>query len=187
MKLSVPTKRLFLAIPLSPYFHDTFSQYQEQHPIQGVRFVPADNLHITVYFLGDVKETHIPKLDEKLHDAFTGIKPFTLKFEKISFGPISKGPRMIWAVYFAHDEYKKLVWAASGAAQEFVHQRHDRKNIVAHVTLARFSDPGAVAGIYLEQPPIETKTMPVSSCKLMESQLTPKGALYTVVYSYAIT
>ena len=94
---------------------------------------------------------------------------------------------MIWAVYFAHDEYQKLVRATSGAAQEFVHQRHDRKNIVAHVTLARFSDPGAVAGIYLEQPPIETKTMPVSSCKLMESQLTPKGALYTVVYSYAIT
>src|SRR3989338_5012993 len=101
------TKRLFLAIPLSQYFLELFERYQKSSSLKNIRWIPAQNLHITVYFLGDVEEQKIKSLSDQLRTHLSTLSPFVLEFEKILFAPPHRPPRMVWATFAPHPEYQK--------------------------------------------------------------------------------
>ncbi len=158
-------KRLFLAIPLSSYFLELFERYQKSASLKNIRWISAQNLHVTLQFFGEVEESAIDELCQKLQKDFSALKPFHLEFDKIMFAPPGKPPRMIWAVFKPNEYFKESI---------------------LHVTLARFKDPHIAKGVDLKQPTVEKKTLDVSHCHLMESQLTPKGSLYALVQDFPL-
>jgi len=87
------TKRLFLAIELPDEMRRVFFEWQENYGhLRGVKWVPAENLHVTVEFYGDVEEDKIPELVDRIV-----LKPFELEFKEIVLAPPNRPPRMIWA------------------------------------------------------------------------------------------
>ncbi|MFQ5335389.1 MAG: RNA 2',3'-cyclic phosphodiesterase, partial [Flavobacteriales bacterium] len=62
----------------------------------NLRFVPPENMHITLQFYGNVPEEDIPDLKRHLEQASANTKPFELPFSKLLCFP-EKKPRMIWA------------------------------------------------------------------------------------------
>jgi 2'-5' RNA ligase len=48
------TKRLFIAAPVPPGLKEVFRQHQAALTQPAVRFLPDENLHLTVHFLGEV-------------------------------------------------------------------------------------------------------------------------------------
>ena len=50
----VMKKRLFLAIPLTEEIKSELDKYKNEMGLEGVRWIPSENLHVTLYFLGDV-------------------------------------------------------------------------------------------------------------------------------------
>jgi 2'-5' RNA ligase len=178
-------KRLFVAIPFPPSFVRAFASYEKRHLVRGVRWIPGENRHITLYFLGEVDKESVPEVRTRLREAIADQSPFSLEFQKIDFGPPNAPPRMVWAYFSSRSEYRRLVEAIAHVLKPFV-RRVSRKEMIPHVTLARFKEDSRPKRLKLDQPLLEERTFRVSTCELVESELTPAGSRYTILDDYAL-
>ncbi len=60
------SKRLFIALPIPPNIASTIHTWQQQQSIAKARAVPANNLHLTLAFLGEQHESHINSVGSAL-------------------------------------------------------------------------------------------------------------------------
>ena len=62
--------RSFIAIPLDPEVSRAAVRLIERirEPGDGIKWVPTDNLHLTLKFLGDVHNTEVPQVCEVIRD-----------------------------------------------------------------------------------------------------------------------
>lgn len=179
-------KRLFVAIQLPERLRDVFAEYQAQYSAPGLRWVSAENLHITVLFIGYADEEVLTKIEEKISNVCSKTQPFSLAFEQICFGPPSRPPRMIWAVFSGGAEYKNLSDVMYHALREFGFPDTRNKESIVHITLARFRDPSVAKAVQLPQPEVKEGVFEVLSCDLMESKLARSGAQYSVVKNFSL-
>jgi 2'-5' RNA ligase len=182
-------KRLFLAIPLSDSILQKLAALKDRYDFgNDVRWIPEQNLHITVSFFGDVEEKDIPDLDEKIRQITAATPKFTLAFERILFAPPNRPPRMIWADFMPSTPYAGLVKKIYAAAKEFLLPEIAREAFrepMPHITLARFQNPAVANKLKLEI--LESENMLAETCELIESELTPKGSIYTVLKRYQLS
>lgn len=183
----VMKKRLFVSVPLSLDMREVLGEYQQRFSLEGIRWVAPENLHVTVFFCGDVNEEDVPKLDAALKVALTEQGPFELTWRQLLFGPPGKDPRMVWGEFQEDEAFGKLVHTVHEAVRPYLEPdiKPPRKKLIPHITMARFKDPRVARGVELEQP--DLNTLPVRSCELMASELTAHGSLYTVLATYAFT
>jgi 2'-5' RNA ligase len=180
-------KRLFLAIPLSDSLLEKLAGMGGLHAHErGIRWTTRQNLHITVYFFGDVEESDIPGMSGKIKEVVEATPRFNLEFEKIMYAPPNRPPRMIWADFAGCHPYTKLVRAVYDNTKNFLNPASAQETGRAphpHITLARLNNPDAARFLKLE--PIAPEKMTAEKCILFSSELTPKGPVYTAEESYA--
>lgn len=174
-------KRLFIAMPLPTQIKESLTHYIEPYKklpgLKNGRFVAYENLHITVLFLGDVIEEEIPKIQKQIHDTCKEIEPFELHFEKITFAPSERRPHMIWALFQESIQFVDLV-----ERLQLSFAREEEHKPMAHATLARLKNYHNREKV--EFPPLELSSLAVTACILMESELTSKGPIYSVLGVY---
>lgn len=61
-----------------------------------VKWVPAQNLHITLKFLGAVPVEKLPELYGLLEEAVSGFAPFGMEAYGTGMFPSAKSPRVLW-------------------------------------------------------------------------------------------
>ena len=74
--------RLFIAIPLPPDITRALSADRvalEEHGATG-RFVPRENYHITLHFLGETDA--LKDITDAMHEAVRDIRPFVLRLRE---------------------------------------------------------------------------------------------------------
>src|SRR3990167_8889778 len=64
--------------------------------MHGVKWVEAQNLHITLKFLGHTELHLLDVLKEKISKTLTGEKRFQISFSRIGVFPEMKDPKVIW-------------------------------------------------------------------------------------------
>lgn len=144
-----------------------------------VTWVPADRLHLTVEFLGEVESDVEQRAAAVLGEPFA-IAPFDLSFDGLGMFPESGPPRVLWLrVREGLAELKRLHVSLrerlSGAADS-----GDGFN--PHLTLARFrhrarrSDLRGIAGMKAFAGPC-----PIDRVTLYQSRLSPSGPAYTAL------
>lgn len=175
------TKRLFISISLTEESKDLLSKYRFDN--EDIRWVESDNLHLTVFFLGDVSEEKLYELREVLREKLLVVKPFILKFDSMVFAPSDERVRMIWARFKGNDSYKFLVNEVAFSVKEFVSKRKEHKELIPHVTIARINNPEI--GKILTLPSLNLQDVFVEECFLMESQLGVDGSHYTVIEQFS--
>lgn len=78
--------RIFLAFPvgfdLQKKFEDQFLHYKN---LQSFRWTPSSNLHVTLFFIGEVEEKNVIVIKENLEKLFSVQMPFQLSFEEYQF------------------------------------------------------------------------------------------------------
>lgn len=175
-------KRLFLSIPLSPYYIDAFVDFQEAPlDIEHIRWTKQENLHLTLSFFGDIEEHEIPNMIQRFRDIFSKISSFQLQFDTIIYAPPRRTrSTMLWGVFRQNEEYSAL---AQSIAQEFA--LDSKKEYIPHTTLARFKRPVLHDIFPLQVPPL-SEPLFVQSCQLMESQLSETGSTYTQIEHFLI-
>jgi 2'-5' RNA ligase len=103
--------------------------------IDGLRWVPGVNLHVTACFIGEVSPTRLPGLKAATGKICTNFQPITLELQEICIWPKRK-PYMVWALYDEQPDfsavYRQLEHTPTGVAGE--------GPVKPHVTLARFKD-----------------------------------------------
>lgn len=102
--------------------------------IQGARWVPPENYHLTLRFIGEVEPWQAEEVDEAL--AAIRAKPFELSLKGV--GLFEKGGRItaLWAGVERSDSLAHLQAKVETALQR-VGLEPERRRFAPHVTLAR--------------------------------------------------
>lgn len=180
-------KRLFIAINLPEDVKDKIEAALENIRYgftNDVRFLPRDNWHITVTFLGDQLDESLPAIVKSMKEAVSSFRQPVIKFTDIDYGPKSRPPRMIWlngAVESAKDLAVLKRNLDDGLVENGVIFKKERRHFNIHITLARFSFSKDLPAIKSD---FKT-SFRAKSLDLMESRLSRSGAEYDLLQSTA--
>jgi len=175
--------RLFIAIPLPATLRARLTQLQEGLP--AARWVPEENLHLTLRFIGEVDGRVARDIDAALSQIHA--EPFSVSLVGVDrFG--GGKPRMLWAGVETNPALVHLQAKIEQALQRAGLAPEGRK-FKPHVTLARFNaNPGERLYDYLSRHGLfRAAPFPVDQFVLYSSHLGHSGAIYTpeAVYSFA--
>lgn len=177
------SKRVFVGIPISYKLVQACSRLQQAFKgVRTIRWMPEENLHITVLFIGEVEEVKIPELMQLFSEISSNTKPFELELGRYTYFPEAK-PRMIWAQFKANESFVLLAAETRRALGHLCADKQE-KEAIPHVTLARFKYlPAQSRKALLPSPPMQLK---VDAVNLYESFLSSSGARYEVVESFSL-
>lgn len=151
-----------------------------------VRWVKKDNLHITLLFLGFLKEEDIPQICQIVKEISKIQTIFSLEFKKVLYGPPNKiPPRLIWVELGKNRELTGLVEKLKQKVEETgILRKMERREFSPHITLGRIRTWQWQRIEPEERPNIEkdiSLNFEVNSVEVMESQLKRTGAEYTIL------
>ncbi|KAA3619781.1 MAG: RNA 2',3'-cyclic phosphodiesterase [Calditrichaeota bacterium] len=98
MSKSEQTQRLFICFELPQQVKKMVAECQSnlRHVPVKVAWTRVENLHLTLKFLGDTKESFINKIENELQVIARGIGPIELVFDKLGAFPNLRQPRILW-------------------------------------------------------------------------------------------
>ena len=175
--------RCFVAIELDPALRQPLVKLlREQLPrTREVRWCSEQQLHVTLKFLGDVRDEQIPAICEAVAAAAGFVQPFALRLSGLGCFPSLRNPRVLWCgVEDATNGCARWLDLADPLFEELGFPRETRA-FHPHVTLGRGKSPagGNVIRRVLEEATApSTPEMTVTQVVLFESRLLPTGARY---------
>jgi RNA 2',3'-cyclic 3'-phosphodiesterase len=181
--------RLFISIPVAPLIASRLSEFFHQD-IPGLKWTKISNLHVTVFFIGETQQQNIPKIKKQLNQLLSSIQPFSLSFNQLTFGPHRKASSMIWAQLHHTEQWSHLVTTVMAAVKKAVPsvKTYSPKSQTPHITLARFSfkDQSIPSNLNLNQANLTGLKLAVTEIRLMQSELTPEGSIYTPLETFPL-
>jgi 2'-5' RNA ligase len=186
-------RRLFIAVNLDPRTRAAIGKIEKDiedgfgRDWDGrIRFMPDENWHITVSFLGTQDDADLTAIMRAMRAAAEEFSPVDISFAEIAYAPQKDTPRMIWLRTAAAtsrtlgDLQSSLERHLDAAGVRF---ERESRAFSGHITLARFL-ASAPRG---DLPAIERKIKvgcTGASLDLMESELDRSGAKYTVLQEF---
>ncbi len=175
--------RLFVAIELDERVRARLRQVQEglRRASEGVRWIPAEQLHITARFLGEVSDGDVPMITEAVSRAATGAEPFEMTLAGAGCFPPRGGVRIVWVgIDEPTGTLLKCVEVLNRELEEVGFPR-ERRPFSPHITIGRVREDRSGGRIRAGVEPFtfEQVEQSVRSFTLMQSVLSPKGPTYT--------
>lgn len=148
-----------------------------------VRWVPADRMHLTLQFLGDLALDRVDPVAEALAQGSAGSGPIELSLDRVTAFPSPARARVIVAMLEADEGLADLV-ARVASALAAVGLPPEERPFRPHVTLGRVRRP-PLRGARVEAtlPPLRFE---VRELILFQSELTPRGARYGALRRVAL-
>lgn len=182
------TIRSFIAIPLTAEVQRSARRLirdlrREQ---DGIKWVPEDNLHLTLKFLGDVVDREVPAVCQAIRQVCRRADPFPLTFATVGGFPTSARPRTIWAgIATGGDELTALVADLETTLAELGFKPEPR-DYRPHLTLGRVKSGARTASdeVISRMQQHEQRmlgTMQAEQVKLIASYLDRQGPTYNVM------
>ncbi len=156
-----------------------------------IRWVKKDNLHLTLLFIGTVKDEEIPQISQIVRNAAQTQKSFSLRFEKVGYGPPGKmPPRLIWLDLEKEPGLLTLAEKLkTEMAEKGILRKIEKRGFSPHITLGRIRTWQWKRIEPEERPEIEKEIsldFEVKSIEVMESQLKRTGSEYARLESIAL-
>lgn len=172
-----------MAAPLPAALQEKLSAQLQHFENPALRFLPPQNLHLTLYFIGNVPQQELSQIKQKLTRVAERHQPFTLQFERTEPGPKPRHPRLIWARFAPHSAFEALSWELT---EELAEHPPAKQKSIPHITLARFRKdtppPKQLPAISSEKP----LELPVQELALWESVLGSPHPTYSVLERYPL-
>lgn len=174
--------RLFVAIDLPDDVRQAVCGLRES--IRGFRWVPQEQLHLTLRFIGDMDEGLLERVKERV--STVQFQVFAIELNGIGHFPPRGLPRVIWAgitsgpELFAVQKQVEQACVAAGIP-------HEPRCFSPHLTLARLKDPlpETVTQFELRHAGFRCGPVPVNAFHLYESTLTGQCAIHRKLVSIA--
>jgi len=175
--------RTFIAIDVED--SDVLENIREfQELLTGTRsrltLVRAENIHITLWFLGNIS----PGLADKICDELGSLsfRPFAIELSGVGAFPSLNRPRVIWAgVRKGSDELKQLYGQLKDILRGFGF-RPDPKGFKPHITIARVKRATPeLLEVVAENADRYFGTFFAEEVRLKRSVLTPRGPIYSTI------
>jgi len=180
--------RIFIAINLPKKVKKELSSFQLKHSELPARWTKKENLHITLLFIGLATEEELKTISKTIKEGALKHTSFSLKFNKICYGPPNKmPPRMVWVMGKKSEELSKLHKELKNSLTSNLKSfKSDNRIYSTHITLARINEWNFRKIEPEERLLIEESIsldFKVNSIEIMESQLKKTGPEYTILES----
>lgn len=177
--------RLFVAIELTDEVREALTEVQSAlgRTAEGVRWVRAEQLHLTVKFLGETPDAEVARAAEAVARSAARAKPFEMGLTDSGCFP-PRGPvRIVWAGM--HDPSGSLLECVNAVEEEMegIGFPRESRPFSPHITIGRAREGRSSDGTRsaVEGVKMERVGQLVNELTLMSSVLSPKGPSYSVV------
>lgn len=156
-----------------------------------LRWVPVENIHLTLKFLGDIDQAQVPEVNEILKLLTNGFRPFDISLENLGAFPNLQRARVLW------------VGVKVPAIAEFQRKLEDKlsqlrfkpegRKFEPHLTLARVRGHARRSDLDVIEKVVSAARMPQSPSEqadtitLFRSELRPSGSVYNVLSRFVLS
>jgi len=184
--------RTFIAVEIPGSIHQAILQKTEPlRKVLGtaiVRWVPIQNIHLTLKFLGDVTPANMDALTQMLGIEAGKLDPFDIHIGGLGSFPSLKRPRVLFLGVQSPIGLEALYRGIESACARLGFPSEER-SFSPHLTLGRVKQDVSAADLHkirltLEELKIDSVgTARVDSVHLYKSDLKPSGAVYSQLFA----
>lgn len=176
--------RAFVAIfPPPKVRKEALASARRLPPDDRVRWTRPENVHLTLKFLGDIREENLDDLRAALGEVCAGHAPFDVALAGLGAFPSTRRAKVLWAGVGAGSGRLRSLAADIDAALVPLSFEREKRLYAPHLTLGRVR--GRPVSLDLPSGAGEIGFR-VRQVELMESTLTPKGAIYETLGVFAL-
>ena len=153
-----------------------------------IRWVPIENMHLTLKFLGDVSPSNVELLSQMLRAEMELFNCFDLHLNGLGSFPNLKRPRVIYVGMQAPAALEALQRGIESASSRLGYGAEER-GFSPHLTIGRVkqnvtaTEQQAIRHALADTKIDSLGTARVNSVELFKSDLKPTGSVYTRLYS----
>ena len=184
--------RSFIAIELPQEVKATLAAMEEKlkarrHPF--VKWVDPESIHLTLKFLGNVAPDTIPQIVEAMNRIAQPASPFSLQVGGAGAFPNWQRPQVIWVGIGGEIGRLAALQKELEAALSSLGFQPESRAFSPHLTLGRLRDRVSSEdrrgfGQWAQSVKLEiSPSFEVDAIRLIQSQLTPNGPIYTEIDS----
>lgn len=169
--------RVFVALILPQDIKNSVSLLKGD--MQGAKWVPTSDLHLTIRFIGEVSEKQLQNIKEELRE-ISGF-PLTLRLKDLRHFSGRAGPKVIWVGVEPIEELTELREMVDAALLK-ANIPLEEKKFKPHVTLARLKGtPFEILGEYLQAGMgFYTRDIEFKEMALFSSKQKEEGVVYSI-------
>ena len=149
----------------------------------NIKLLEPEKLHITLKFLGDTEKEKIEDIKKIIKQSIKDIKPFKIKLANTGVFPNKNYIKVLWIGIKNPAELIKISEKINVNLAE-IGFNVDKRKFSPHLTIARLKsakNKDKILNILKKYENIEFCEFKVNSIKLMKSELTSKGPIYTTL------
>ncbi|MBI4735505.1 MAG: RNA 2',3'-cyclic phosphodiesterase [candidate division NC10 bacterium] len=182
--------RLFVAVNLPSEVRERLAAVQDRlrRAQADVSWVRAENIHVTLKFLGDVEAKRLERVRPALAEEARAGAPFSMEVSGVgSFG--GRIPRVVWVgVGDGAEPLTRLAGQVEDGLGRVGFPK-ERRGFAAHLTVGRVRSPRNAEALLAALG--EERTEPfgvaeVTQFDLMQSELRPSGSVYSVLEKFPL-
>jgi 2'-5' RNA ligase len=187
--------RAFIAIDLPPEIKKTISIQTaslKKDSGQAVRWVAAENIHLTIKFLGEISSANLELLTQAMRAECEQHHSFQVTVEKLGCFPNPRRPRVIWIGLVIPPEINRLQHQIEAITTRLGYATED-KPFAPHLTIGRVREQANASELQTLRTTLEHKnigslgTFTAGAVQLFKSELKPGGPVYTCLATAPLT
>jgi len=185
--------RSFLAFELSPEMRSTVSRVYEdvRHSRTEVRWVRPEGIHITVIFMGNVREEDIALIGDEMAKVCSDFAPFHASLKGMGCFPNCRNPRVVWIGL--EGDIERMSSLRDDLQERLVPLglKPEKRGFKPHLTLGRFKKPSRneseIGKLVDKYKDLTSAVCSLHELVLFRSDLKPGGATYTKMLSCSLS
>lgn len=174
--------RLFIAIPIDDKTRLEVCRMCDylKERVSDVRWVKAENLHITMKFLGDTKEKLVPEISSAMEEVSKYL-PFEMEIGGIGGFPSLASARVIWVGAYDESQTVHRIYEEIETGIGNLGFKKEKRKYSPHITVGRSKRKPVRVDVGHELGKRAGSTLIVNEVVLYKSDLKSSGAEYTVL------
>lgn len=184
--------RIFLALKLSTEIRKTVTESISQwQKISGskVRWIPSENLHITLKFIGEVDDAKIHSMENRCLSVCSKKEPVALLLDSTGFFPGFKRPRILWVGLKDQANNLEMLSKDLDISLSTLGIPMEKRRFYPHITVARIKSPIHLENDFkkhFQETTFPKLSMSIHEVTLFKSELLRSGARYVELHNFKL-
>lgn len=182
--------RIFVAVRIETgeNLREQFRRLKKLFSDDRINWVPEDNFHLTLRFIGNTNQQKLESLQTRLKEYVAGIAPFNLTLRGVGYFKSKGSPRVVFTKIVESEKLLELAKSVELAVVATGFQE-ELKPFRPHLTLGRIkhlNNLNRFLSIVDEIPEETFQKVPVSEVILYQSILRPEGPQYKPIKKFQL-
>ncbi len=158
----------------------------------AVKWVSTKNIHLTLKFLGEFKQSDVETIKALLAKNLAGSPSFPAAIHNMGAFPSLSKPQVIWLGLEADPALYKLIETLEQNCAQLGYPK-EKRAFAAHITIGRMrqsaspSDKTLIAEVLRKQQSLTIGQQSIDALHFIKSELTPRGPVYQTLFTIPFT